>query len=65
MSETQIINLIDRRGGVAKAFDEGLRPYHASGALKPILEDAYDAYLVLKSKESTFYDYAESCGFEE
>ncbi len=65
VSETQVINLIDRCGGVANAFDKGLRPCHASGALKPILDDAYDAYLVLKSRESVFYQYAENCGFEE
>lgn len=65
MSETEIINLVDRRGGLFKTFDEGLRPEVASGALKPILEDAFTAYQDFKNCISVFYDYAENCSFEE
>lgn len=65
MTETEIINLVDRRNGLFQAFEEGLRPEHSSGALRPVLEDAFTAYKDFKKSVSVFYDYAENCSFEE
>lgn len=66
MTEIEIINYVDRYGGIENAFYNGLRPDDVNvGALKPILEDAYSAYQSFKDSVSTFYDYAENCSFEE
>lgn len=66
MTEIEIINYVDRYGGVENAFRNGLRPDAADvGALRPILEDAYSAMRKFEDSVSTFYDYAENCSFEE
>ncbi len=66
MTEIEIINYVDKYGGIKNAFCNGLRPEAAdAGALRPILEDAYSAFRRFEDSVSTFYDYAENCSFEE
>lgn len=65
MTDVQIINFVDLHGGLMNAFGYGLKPSDAESPLREILEKPWYASLEMLKGVSEFYDYAESCAFEE
>jgi len=66
MTEIEFINAVDSCGNLFDAFEQGIVPTDCkAGRLRDIVEDAYDAFGPWSIAHNDFYDYVETCAFEE